>query len=282
MTRLDRRALFTSGAAAALLTATGVSLSAAPRAGGRLRLAVSRDGGTFDTVMRGAVFDTLTEIAPDGILQGALVNTWHGSTDARQWSLELRQGVSFHNGAEFTAQDVVASLTAHDGPIGAPIKRIIASGPYRVELELEHGNPHLPYLLADPSLVICPANNTQQALTDGIGTGLFRVQRLQSDRQFLGQRVGTHYKDGRAGWIDSFEMVVIPDAAVRAEALRDGFVDVAELPLPDGLRGRGDFRYHPSADNMALAAGHLVGIPSIVGQRGPLDDGRIAERWWMT
>ena len=36
MTRLDRRALFTSGAAAALLTASGVSLDAAPRAGGRL------------------------------------------------------------------------------------------------------------------------------------------------------------------------------------------------------------------------------------------------------
>ena len=40
MTRLDRRALFASGAAAALLAATGVSAS--PKRGGRLRAALSR------------------------------------------------------------------------------------------------------------------------------------------------------------------------------------------------------------------------------------------------
>lgn len=282
MTRLDRRALFTSGAAAALLSATGMSLSAAPRSGGRLRLAVSREGGAFDAVMRGAVYDTLMEIAPDGSLKGALVHTWQGSADARHWTLELRQGVTFHNGADFVAQDVVASLIAHRGPVGAPIKRIEAAGPSRVELELEQGNPQLPYLLAAPSLVICPAKQIQQSLTDAIGTGLYRVERLQPGRQFLGQRVASHFKDGRAGWIDSFEMVMIPDASVRAEALRDGFVDVAELPLPDGLRGRGDFLYHPTVDNIALAASPMVGVPSKIGDRAPLDDGRIAERWWIS
>ena len=69
--------------------------------------------------------------------------------------------------------------------------------------------------------------------------------------------------------------------AVRAEALRDGFVDVAVLPQRDGLIGRGDFIYHPSAENMALAARRGVGVPRVVGARAPLDDGRIAERWWI-
>ena len=41
MNRIDRRLLFTSGAAAALLAATGVSAQAAPRRGGRLRAALS-------------------------------------------------------------------------------------------------------------------------------------------------------------------------------------------------------------------------------------------------
>lgn len=66
MTRIDRRALFTSGAAAALLAATGAALADAPRSGGILRLAVPRDGDLMDHVARGAVFDTLTEIGPDG------------------------------------------------------------------------------------------------------------------------------------------------------------------------------------------------------------------------
>ena len=74
---------------------------------------------------------------------------------------------------------------------------------------------------------------------------------------------------------------MIPDAKIRAEALRDGFVDVAELPEPKGLRGRGEFVYHPSRDNMALAARAGVGVPKLIGARGPLDDGRISERWWI-
>ncbi|PJE34773.1 peptide ABC transporter substrate-binding protein, partial [Pseudooceanicola lipolyticus] len=36
MTRIDRRALFASGAAAALLAASGLSANAAPRLGGTL------------------------------------------------------------------------------------------------------------------------------------------------------------------------------------------------------------------------------------------------------
>ena len=65
MTRMDRRALFASGAAAALLAATGASLADTPKKGGTLRLAVPRDD-SLEQVARGAVFDTLTEIAPDG------------------------------------------------------------------------------------------------------------------------------------------------------------------------------------------------------------------------
>lgn len=281
MTRLDRRALFTSGAAAALLTASGLSLQASPSRGGRLRLAVPRDGGTFRTVIHGAVFDTLTQIAPDGILTGELLTGWHGSPDARHWQLELRKDALFHNGVALTGDAVVASLNWHGGLPGAEIVMIEATGPHSVQLELRAGNPHLPYLLADPRLVICPADNVEKALSDGIGTGLYQVRRLQEDRQFLGERVSSHYKDGRAGWFDTVEIVVIPDAAIRAEALRDGFVDVAELPMADGLQGQGSFRFHPSADDMALAAATDVGIPAVVGSRGPLDDGRIAERWWM-
>ena len=38
---MDRRALFATGAAAALLAATGVSAAALPKQGGRLRMALS-------------------------------------------------------------------------------------------------------------------------------------------------------------------------------------------------------------------------------------------------
>jgi len=279
MTRIDRRALFTSGAAAALLAATGTSLSAAPRPGGVLRLAVPRQDGLMEQVARGAIFDTLTEIAPDGVLRAELAEAWHSSEDARMWSFDLRRDVRFHDGTPLTADDVVASLQARRIE-GAEVSGVQQVADHRVEILLRAANPHLPYLLASPSLVIAPAGQVDRPLAQAVGTGCYRVERAQDGRHFRAAKVTDHFKAGHAGWVETVEVVVIPDPRVRAEALRDGYVDVAALPAPEGLIEKGGFLYHPSASDMALAARSDVGIPRSVGDRTALDDGRIAERWW--
>lgn len=276
MTRIDRRALFASGAAAALLAASGLSVGASPRAGGSLRLAVPRDG-SLARIATGAMFDTLTEVAPDGTLKGELATSWQGSADARLWSFRLQDAVRFHDGTELKPRHVVSALRGSELP---GLLRVEVAGRHRIELELDGGNPDLPLLLADPAYSI--ASTSGALLAHGIGTGAYRLERLDSERHFRACKVADHYKAGRAGWADKIEIIVIPDAAVRAEALRDGFVDIAVLPQCDGLIGRGEFLYHPSADDMALAARAGVGVPRIVSTRGPLDDGRIAERWWLT
>lgn len=279
MTRIDRRALFTSGAAAALLAAAGGSVHASPKAGGVLRLAVPREGGMLEQAARGAVYETLTEIAPDGLLRGELATSWQSAPDARAWTLDLREDVTFHDGIQLTAEDAAASLDAL-GVTGADLRAVTALGSHQLLLELAQPNPHLPYLLASANHYIAPRGELPAALDEAVGTGCYRVERAQEDRHFRASKVAGHYKASTAGWADTVEIIVIPDALVRAEALRDGYVDVAALPEPRGLLKRGEFLYHPSSKDMALAARHDVGIPRKVGQRAPLDDGRIAERWW--
>ena len=278
MARIDRRALFASGAAAALLAATGSSLAASPRRGGTLRLAVPRDGDMLEQVARGAIFDTLTEVAPDGVLRGELATSWHSSSDARAWTFDLRSGVRFHDGAELTAQDMVESLDVlgHSGLVVS----IQAVSELQVRLELADSNPDLPFHLANPEFVIAPNGQTDVPLAEAIGTGFYRVERAQEGRHFRAARLADHYKDGQAGWVDQIEVIVIPDESVRSEALRDGYVDVAALPNPKGLNKRGGFQFYPSASEMALAARKDVGLPRVVGTRAVLDDGRMAERWW--
>lgn len=280
MTRIDRRALFTSGAAAALLAAAGGSVHASPKAGGVLRLAVPRDGGMLEQAARGAIYDTLTEIAPDGLLRGELATGWHSTDDARTWTFNLREGVAFHDGSPLTADDAAASLLVQ-GITGAEMRAVTALDGHQLLVELAQPNPHLPYLLASADQMIVPGGDLPLPLSDAVGTGCYKVERAQEDRHFRASKVADHYKAGTAYWADVVEIIVIPDAAVRAEALRDGYVDVAALPEPRGLLRRGEFLYHPSSSDMALAARHTVGIPRKVGQRAPLDDGRIAERWWI-
>lgn len=272
MTRIDRRALFASGAAAALLAATGASLADTPKAGGTLRLAVPRDD-SLEKVARGAVFDTLTEIAPDGTLRGELATGWQTDAQARTWTFDLRKDVRFHDGAALHPEDVIAVLEGFGRaePLSAD----------RLRLELPQSNPGLPFLLADTRFVVTRGGQGVSPLNSANGSGCYSVDRAEDGRHFLGRRVAGHYKDGQAGWLDAIEIIAIPDARVRAEALRDGYVDVAALPARDDLRAVRNVRFHPSLSEMALAVATQVGMPRQIGQRDALDDGRIAERWWM-
>lgn len=240
----SRRRLLTAGMAAGVLAASGLSLSAQPRQGGRLRAGLG--GATpYDTwdsrthmdtfaicMGHGAVFDCLTEVSGDGTLRGELATQWQASSDARMWTFDLRKGVHFHNGKPFDAADVVASLRLHQDP-SSPMKPVLdmvdnirATDTHQVQFTLHQGHSDLPYLLSDYHLVIYPAGQIDQAMRDGIGTGLYRVAHFEPGRRFVGKRVSDHYKSGSAGWFDEIEFVAMNDAATRSAAFLAGEVDV--------------------------------------------------------
>ncbi len=272
MTRMDRRALFASGAAAALLAATGASLADTPKAGGTLRLAVPRDD-SLEQVARGAVFDTLTEIAPDGTLRAELATGWQTDADARVWTFDLRTDVTFHDGTELDVSDVL--------PVLAGFGRAEALSSTQLRVELAEPNAGLPFLLADTRFVVTRHGTGVTPLKQANGTGCYRVERAEDDRNFLGRKVADHYKNSTAGWAYKVEVIVIPDARVRAEALRDGFVDIAALPDSDQLRTKRGLRFFPNDADMLLAVAPHVGMPRQIARGRALDDGRIAERWWL-
>ena len=59
------------------------------------------------------IYDSLLGYEFGGVQPvAALAESWEPNTDATEWTFTLRQGVTFHNGATFDANDVVATYAA--------------------------------------------------------------------------------------------------------------------------------------------------------------------------
>ncbi|WP_281857266.1 ABC transporter substrate-binding protein [Litoreibacter halocynthiae] len=245
MSQISRRSLLKTGVAAGVLSATGLPLRAQAKKGGRLRMGLngantsdSWDARTHsDAFMincgHGCVFDCLTEVGPDGQLRGELAESWEASADAVKWTFKLRQGVTFHNGKAFGADDVLASLAMHteEGaksaakPIVSAISEMKKINDHEVELTLAAGNADFPFLLSDYHIVMFPAGQIDEAIAKGIGTGMYEVVSFDPGVRFVGKRVASHYKDGSAGWFDEIEYIAINDTSARMNALMTGQVD---------------------------------------------------------
>jgi peptide/nickel transport system substrate-binding protein len=247
MTQISRRGLLKTGVAAGVLAATGARAGSHSMAkkGGRLRAGISGantsdswDGRTHSDLYmiacaQGAVFDSLTEVAPDGSLKGELAESWEASPDAKVWTINLRTGVTFHNGKSFGADDVIASLLMHTTedsksaakPIVSAISEMKKITDHQVQFTLEAGNADFPYLMSDYHILMYPAGQIDEAIANGIGTGLYQVQSFEPGVRMVATRYPNHYKGDDAGFFDEIEYIAINDNNARMNALLTGQVD---------------------------------------------------------
>ena len=67
-------------------------------------------GGEFDAPVFTTIYETLAWTSPSGDVLPRLATDWMISEDKMTYTFNLREGVKFHNGADFTAHDVVYSV----------------------------------------------------------------------------------------------------------------------------------------------------------------------------
>ncbi|MDE2792293.1 MAG: ABC transporter substrate-binding protein [Paracoccaceae bacterium] len=246
--QMNRRGVLKAGAAtmaATALTPLATAARSEPSRGGDLRMGIagantsdSWDGRTHsDSFMimhgHGCVFDCLTEVTASGELIGELAENWEASPDAKVWTFNLRKDVTFHNGKPFGADDVLESLMMHTAegaksaakPIVSAIQGMEKLTDHQIQLTLAAGNADFPYLMSDYHILMYPAGMVEEAIANGIGTGLYKVENFDPGVRLVCSRVDGHYKDGRAGWFDSVESIAINDASARMNALMTGEVD---------------------------------------------------------
>ena len=134
------------------------------------------------------------------------------SSDAKTWTIRLRKGVTFHDGAPFTSADVVFSLERHKDPKTSSVVRplaeqmdeIKATGPLEVQITLTAPNPELPTLLAIYQFVIVKNGTTN--FNRGIGTGPFRCQEFSPGVRSVGARNPNYFRSGQP-YLDEVDLL---------------------------------------------------------------------------
>jgi peptide/nickel transport system substrate-binding protein len=170
-----------------------------PKPGGTLRVAsvtpaaavnpltVSDAGGLTMLNQTGEflIFDSNLKLA----LQPMLALSWKPNKDGSVWTFKLRPGVTFHNGATMTADDVVYTFQQLADPKNASnalstftsvltpagVKKVDAS---TVAFHLEAPNGNFPYLVSSDNynaIIVPKGTDFSKWQTTFVGTGAFKL-----------------------------------------------------------------------------------------------------------
>ncbi|GAB4524797.1 MAG: ABC transporter substrate-binding protein [Anaerolineae bacterium] len=173
-------------------------------------------------------------------LQPGLAESWEFSEDGLTLTFALRQGVTFHDGSDFTSEDVIASferiLNEETGSAARSNYLSIASmeapDDYTVVFTLSQPDVPLLSALASTNAVILSsdviANEDPSLVT--VGTGPFQLVSWTPDE--VTQLAANENWWGEGPNVDNVEIRIIPDEASILAALRAETIDFALLNDP--------------------------------------------------
>src|SRR5579871_2775125 len=224
---------------------TSAAQAATPKRGGTLRIAAIGGGssetlnpnqliGDMDIARSRCLFEGLTDFDPSGKVYNVLAKELSPNKNATVWKIRLQDGVEFHNGKTFTADDVVraflyilnpanktqgqATLEPALQPSG--VKKIDKT---TVQFTLTKPNSFLPAVLGDARIKIFYPNGTDFAVP--VGTGPFKFKSWTRGERSHFVRF-PHYHQSGLPYLDAVDYISILDNTARLNALTAGQVDV--------------------------------------------------------
>jgi peptide/nickel transport system substrate-binding protein len=190
----------------------------------------------------GWIYNGLTKYDKNLRIVGDLAESWEVSPDGLQILFHLRRGVRWHDGAEFTAEDVTFTYdTVTDPKIPTPyssnygpVKTVEASDKYTVKVT--YHEPFAPALeswgmgIIPKHLLYNKDITTEDYSRNPIGTGPYRLREWVTGQKVILEAYKTYF-EGRPG-IDTFIARVIPDTATMFLELKFGGIDFMGLTPP--------------------------------------------------
>ena len=242
---LDRRAVLKG---AGLLVAGGTLRPAmgVPVFGGHLKVAgaVGSASETLDPARQSMATDYIRgHLFYDGLVslddrltpRPALAEALE-SDDFQTWHIQLRRHIRFHDGTALTAEDVVFSLLRHQAPttgsqqyaLARTMQSVRAVSSLLVEVVLEAPNSDFPAILGISNFAILKAGTRNFRTANG--TGPFRCQEFTPGIRTVALKNPDSW--GPPPYLDSVELIAIPDEMARHNALMSGDVDLIATANP--------------------------------------------------
>lgn len=211
-----------------------------PERGGTLRvamqpivnidpIAISSDS---EVLVANHVYDYLVDIDHLSNPVPRLATGWNVSDDGLTYTFTLAEGVTWHDGSDFSAADVVWTFDRLRTTEGAPtfdlysnIASIEATGDLEVTFTLSNPNPFFLYDLSDNHALVLKAG-TADADAEFNGTGPFVVTNYSPEDRIEMSANENYFIDGQPS-LAGLQIIFFNDDTAAVEALRGGQIDFA-------------------------------------------------------
>lgn len=190
------------------------------------------------------IFEGLTQFDDKGRIVPSLATRWF-AVDATTWLFELRTGVRFHDGTEFSGEDVLATFTRllqrrmKDPSIGTIVSdfeeyRLLA--PHKLLIRSKSPWPTLPAEISEILIInrrfAAAAPDEFDTMKAVVGTGPYRLLSGRPNAQLRCEAFADHWK-GMPAW-RSILLCFIPDESHLVDGFAAGQFDVIDNLHPHG------------------------------------------------
>ena len=246
-----------------------------PKRGGTLTMALYTEHTTLDPPAVGisvmdiaitqATYDNLLMIQPDLTMKPELALSWEANDDLTAYTFYLREGVKFHHGKDFKAEDVVSTFKRIQDPVlDVPIRptfevieEVVIIDDYTVRFDLDGPNGFFVDSLSVYQARIVPSDvDVRRLHTEEFGTGPFMIEEHIIGERTTMVRNPNYWEEGKP-YLDEFVVQFIPEAATRAEALKSGDVDLVYQLEPQSIPG---LESHPDTTVLNVPSLSIIGM----------------------
>jgi peptide/nickel transport system substrate-binding protein len=187
-----------------------------------------------------ALYDSLTTRNPDGEAVPFLAESFESNEDFTAWTFKLRDGVTFHDGSELTAEVIKQNVAVLQQPTSnvanvlGQVSSVDVVDPLTVRYNLVGPNATFPVQLSAAAGMPFSMKHYEALGEDAgaqpVGTGPFVFESWQRDSQLVAVKNpeywGTELDLGP--YLDKIEFRPIPDEDTRLQSVQSGDVDAMQ------------------------------------------------------